>query len=69
MIPAAMVDYGLYRLQHPLRLQQSLIMVVLGHSGQRTSVKLAEAAWNYKVKSVVHLKLPAFFFFIYLPYA
>ena len=33
----------------------------LSHSGQRTSVKCAEAAWNYKSRGVVHLKSPAFF--------
>ena len=52
LILAAMVDYGLNRVQRPLRLQQSLIewflMVwfTLGHSGQRTSVNCAEATWN-----------------------
>ena len=32
---------------------------VLGHSGQRKSVKCAEAAWNYKAGGIVHLKSPA----------
>ena len=67
LILAAMVDYGLNRVQLPLWLQQSLIkwflMVwfTLGHSGQRTSVKCAEAMWNYKAGGKVHLKPPAVF--------
>ena len=36
----------------------------LGHCGQRTSVKCAEAAWNYKAGGIVHLKSPAFFCFV-----
>ena len=70
LILAAMVDYSLNRVQLPLWLQQSLIkwfrMVwfTLGHSGQRTYVKCAEAAWNNKGGGVVHLKSPAFFFFL-----
>ena len=54
LIPAEMVKYGLNRVQLPLWSKQSLIltvshgMVVLGHSGQRTYVKCAEAAWNCK---------------------
>ena len=54
LVPAAMVYYGLNRVQRPLRLQQSLIkwflMVwfTLGQSGQRTSVKCTEAVWNTK---------------------
>ena len=28
------------------------------------SVKCAEATWNYKVRGVVHLKSPAFFFLL-----
>ena len=53
LIPAAMVDYGLNRVQRPLW-QQSLIkwflMVwfTLVHSGQRTSAKCAEVMWNTK---------------------
>ena len=39
---------------------------VLGQSGQRTSVKCAEAAWNYKAGAIVHLKSPAFFFHMLL---
>ena len=35
---------------------------VVGHSGQRTSVKCAEAAWNYKAGGIVHLKSLRFFF-------
>ena len=52
LIPAAMVDFGLNRLQRLLWLQQSLIkwflMVwfTLAHSGQRTSVMCADAMWN-----------------------
>ena len=63
-----MVKYGLNRVQLSLWLKQSLIngfflvWFVLGHSGQRTSVKCAEAAWNNKVGGKVHLKSPAFFF-------
>ena len=38
-------------------------MVTLGHSGQQTSVKCAEAVWNDKAVGVVHLKSPAFLFF------
>ena len=54
LIPAAMIDYGLNRVQCPLWLQQSLIKwflmiwFTLGHSGQQTSVKCAEAIWNTK---------------------
>ena len=68
LIPAAMVDYGLSRVQRNLRLQQPLIKwfimiwFILGHSGQRTSVKCAEAAWNNKAGGAVHLKSLAFFF-------
>ena len=64
LIPAAMVEYGLNKVQLPLWLQQSLINgfswhgLSLGHSGQRTSVKCAEATCNYK-GGVVHLKSPA----------
>ena len=57
LIPAAMVDYGQNnRVQRPLWLQQSLIkqflMVwfTLGQCGQGTSVKCAEAVWNYTKK-------------------
>ena len=39
-----------------------MVWFVLGHSGQRTSVKCAEATWNYKSGGVVHLKSPAVFF-------
>ena len=52
LIPAAMVEYGLNSVQHPLWLQQFLIKWFLmewftfGHSGQRTYVKCAEAMWN-----------------------
>ena len=68
LILAAMVKYGMNRVRLPLWLKQSLIngseflMVwfVLGHSGQRTSVKCAEVAWNYKAGGIVHLKSPAF---------
>ena len=38
-----------------------MVWFVLGHSGQRTSVKCAEAAWNYKSGGVVHLKSSAVF--------
>ena len=53
--PAAIVKCGLTRVQLPLWLPQSLMWYfigwyVLGHSGQRASVKSAEAAWNYKVR-------------------
>ena len=44
-----------------------MVWFVLGHSGQRTSVKCAEAAWNYKAGGIVHLKSPAFFFFFKSP--
>ena len=37
-------------------------MVTMGYSGQQTSLKCAEAAWNYKAGGVVPLKSPAFFF-------
>ena len=40
-----------------------MVWFVLGYSGQRTSVKYAEAAWNYKAGGIVHLISPAFFFF------
>ena len=41
-------------------------MVCLGpYSGQRTSVKYAEASWNYKCGGVVHLKSPAFVFVLF----
>ena len=72
LIPAAMVIYGLNRVQRPLWLQQFLIkwfpMVwfPLDHSGQQTSVKCAEAAWNYKAGGVVHLKSHFPLFFVYL---
>ena len=62
LIPIAMVDYGLNRVQRPFWLQQSLIkwflMVrfTLCHSDQWTSVKSAEAVWIYKAGGVVHLK-------------
>ena len=36
-------------------------MIYFGHSGQRTSVKCAEAVWNNKARGVVHLQSPAFF--------
>ena len=36
-----------------------MVRFVLGHSGQRTSVKCAEAVWNYKAGGIVHLKSPA----------
>ena len=36
-----------------------MVWFVLGHSGQRTSVKCAEATWNYKAGGIVHLKSPA----------
>ena len=39
-----------------------MVWFVLGHSGQGTCVKCAEAAWNYKAGGIVHLKSPAFFF-------
>ena len=41
---------------------------VLGHSGQRTPVKCAEAAWYYKVRGMVHLKSPAFGFVFVFSY-
>ena len=38
-----------------------MVWFVLGHSGQRTSVKCAETLWNYKLFKVrghiVHLKV------------
>ena len=40
-------------------------MVCLGQSGQRTSVKCADATWNYKAGGIVNLKSPAFFFFFF----
>ena len=61
-----MVDCGLSRVQLPLWLQQSLINgfsqydLSLGHSGQQTPVKCAEAMWNYEVRGVVNFKSPAF---------
>ena len=75
LIPAAMVKYGLNRVQLPLRLKQCLIngfswySLSQGHSGQRTSVKCAEATWNYKAGGIVHLKSPAIFFvrFVHTP--
>ena len=71
LIPAAMVKYSLNRVQLPLWLKQSLIngfswWFVLGQGGQRTSVKCAEAAWNYKAGGIVHLKSPAFFVFVFV---
>ena len=39
-----------------------MIWFTLGHSGQRTILKSAEAAWNYKAGRVMHLKSPAVFF-------
>ena len=68
LIPPAMVDYGLNRVQHLLWSQQSIIKLFLmiwfslDHSGQRTSVECAEAAWNNKAGGVVHLESPAVFF-------
>ena len=59
-------DPGCDKVQHPLRLQQSLIKWFLmvwfikGHSSQGTFVKFAEAALNYIAGDVVHLKSPAF---------
>ena len=38
-----------------------MVWFILGHSGQRTSVKCAEAEWNYKAGGIVHLKSPAVF--------
>ena len=70
LIPAAMVDYGLNRLQRPLWLQQSLIKwfhmlwFTVGHSGLRTTVKCAEATWNYKAGGHSALKITCFFFFL-----
>ena len=72
LIPAAMDKYGLNRVQLPLWLQQSLIngvfmeWYVLGQSGQRTSVKCAEAVWNYKSGGIGHLKSPAAFLFCFV---
>ena len=40
-----------------------MVWFVFGHSGQRTSVKCAEAAWNYKVRGRSALKITCFFFF------
>ena len=71
LIPAAMVDYDLNKVQRPLWLQQSLIKLflmvwfTLGHSGQQTSVKCTEAMWNNKAGGVVHYKSPAFFSFLF----
>ena len=61
-----MVKYGLNRVQLPMWLKQSLFNGFSWYglswaSGQRTSVKCAEAAWNYKAGGVVHLKSPAVF--------
>ena len=39
-----------------------MVWFVLGHSGQRTSVKCAEATWNYKAGGIMHWKSPAVFF-------
>ena len=72
LIQVAMVDLDLNRVQLPLWLQQSLINgfswygLALGHSGQGTSLKCAEAAWNYETGGVVHLKSSAFFFLFFL---
>ena len=58
-----MVKYGLNRLQFPLWLRQSLINgfscsgLSWVQSGQRISVKCAEAAWNYKVRGCSGLKV------------
>ena len=38
-----------------------MVWFVLGHIGQRTTVKCAEAMWNYKSVGIVHLKSSAFF--------
>ena len=60
LILVAMVEYGLNRVRLPLWLQQSLIngfswySLSFGHNCQRTSVKCAEAAWNYKAGGEVH---------------
>ena len=37
-----------------------MVWFTLGHSGQRTFVKCAEALWNNKAGGVVRLKSPAF---------
>ena len=69
LIPAAMVDYGMIRVQFALWLYQSLLivshgMVCLGPQWSAKICKCAETMWNYKVMGVVYLKSPAFFFFI-----
>ena len=64
-----MVKYGLNRVQLPLWLQQSLINGIIWYglswvkSGQQTSVKCAEAMWNYKVRGHSALKITRIFFF------
>ena len=49
---AMTIKYGMTRVQLPLWLQQWYLMewYVLCHSSQQTSVKCAEAAWNYIVR-------------------
>ena len=73
LILSAVVKCGLNRVQLPLWLRQTLIngfswYIVLGHSGQRTSVKCVEAAWSNRAGGIVHLKSPAFFFFFFQCY-
>ena len=55
--PAEMDKYMLTMLQFPFWLQKCLINGIswndtswMGHSGQQTFVKCAEATWNYKVR-------------------
>ena len=58
LIPAVVVKYGLITVQPPCHACGCSSPVkwyfmewcILCHSGQRTSVKLAEVAWNYKVR-------------------
>ena len=61
LILAAMVDYVFYiGYSSPSGCSSLCLMVshavwsVLGHSGQRTSIKCPEALWYYKVGGVVH---------------
>ena len=66
LIPAAMVIYGLNRVQLPLWLKQSLIngfsWYSLSWATEVSEDLCADAAWNYKAGDIVNLKSPAFFF-------
>ena len=42
------------------------VWFVLGYSGQQTSVKYAEATWNYKSGGIVHLPIIGLLFLMLL---